>query len=101
MARAKVHHSTDGVEIVFEGDKRSPEPSTGVIKFPGGLVEVSRCSDGSYWAHILVAAPGNVVDSRIDFTEASEITRRYVADIPDGNNVQKIALRIEGKFSHD
>ena len=49
MARAKVTHSDDAVQITFNGDKRNPEPSTAVVKFPGGYVEVSRCSDGTYW----------------------------------------------------
>ena len=52
MARANVTHSQDGVQVTFLGDRRNPEPSMAVIQFPGGHVEVSRCSDGSYWAHI-------------------------------------------------
>ena len=64
MAKAKVIHSDDSVLIDFKGNKRSPEPATGVIKFPGGHVEVSRCTDGTYWAHIEVVDPANVVDTR-------------------------------------
>jgi hypothetical protein len=67
MARAQVTHSIDAVQITFRGDKRQPEPSTAVIQFPGGHVEVSRCSDGTYWAHITVVAPQNTVASRVDY----------------------------------
>ena len=54
MARCKVVHSEDTVMVEFKGDKRNPEPSMAVIKFPGGHVEVSRTSDGKYWAHVEV-----------------------------------------------
>ena len=54
--------------IIFKGDHVVPEPSTGVIKFPGGHVEVSRTSDGKYWAHIAVDNPSNIAKSRIDYS---------------------------------
>jgi hypothetical protein len=35
------------------GDKtKAVEPAQHIITFPGGSVEVSRCEDGTYWAHI-------------------------------------------------
>ena len=34
MARAKVVHSEDAVLVEFKGDKRNPEPTTGVMRFP-------------------------------------------------------------------
>lgn len=90
MSRARVVHSTDAVTIIFNGDKKFPEPSTGVIKFPGGHVEVSRCSDGTYWAHINVVDGVNIVDGRID--------RRgvgcAVSDIPDHETIDHIAIRV-------
>jgi len=94
MARAKVVHSTDGVCVVFDGDKRNPEPSMGVIQFPGGHVEVSRCSDGSYFAHIEVVDAANVVASRLDFQDAAEHNIKSVTEVPNGNLVKKIAIRI-------
>ena len=48
MAKATVVHSDDAATIIFKGDRRRPEPSTGIIKFPGGHVEVTRCSDNTY-----------------------------------------------------
>jgi len=100
MAKAKVTHSDDAVQITFNGDKRSPEPSTGVIKFPGGHVEVSRCSDGSYFAHIQVVDSANVVGSRFDFQDASEHNIKAVQEIPHGNLINHIAVRVANKVPH-
>ena len=90
MARAKVTHSTDSVQITFNGDKRFPEPSTGVIKFPGGHVEVSRCSDGTYWAHIATNSGINIIDGRIDRTNRVQ----SVESLEDCENINHIAIRI-------
>lgn len=39
--------------ITLHGDKRlKTESAQHIINFPGGSVEVSRCEDGTYWAHI-------------------------------------------------
>lgn len=39
--------------VTLYGDKtRATEAAQHIINFPGGSVEVSRHSDGSYWAHI-------------------------------------------------
>lgn len=100
MARAKVTHSDDAVQITFNGNKNSPEPSTAVIKFPGGHVEVSRCSDGSYWAHLQVVDNVNIADSRIDYFYGASDS---VQDLPESNLVKKIAIRVSGTVveSHD
>jgi hypothetical protein len=90
MARAKVVHSTDSVCVIFEGNRASPEPSTGVIKFPGGHVEVSRCSDGSYWAHVEVFHPENIGQGRIDYSDRVQ----GVESLPDSNRVKKLAVRV-------
>lgn len=65
--------------IKLLGDKARPESAQHIIEFPGGAVEISRTSDGDYWAHIIVnhgfgdgdtdgisGAQGHVVDARID-----------------------------------
>jgi hypothetical protein len=91
MARAKVTHSEDAVQITFDGDRNRPEPATAVIKFPGGHVEVTRCSDGTYWAHTEVTEPANVIEGRIDHTVNSPI---WVADLPNAETVKKIAIRV-------
>ena len=42
-------------KIELLGDKTiRPEPATHIIEFPGGAIELSRTTDGNYWAHIIV-----------------------------------------------
>jgi hypothetical protein len=95
MARHKVVHSDDGCTIVIDGDRRDPEPAYAIIRFPGGHVEVTRCSDGrGYWAHLSINPPrraiprddpaGLVTESRVDFPELTAAA-----------DVEHIALRIE------
>lgn len=100
MARAKIIHSDDAIMIKFNGDKNSPEPSTAVIKFPGGHVEVSRCSNGSYWAHIVAVDNKNITDSRIDYA-FNENNTQSVIDLPRANEVVKIALNISNIVKHE
>lgn len=95
MARAKVVHSADAVHVLFRGDKRSPEPSTAVIQFPGGHVEVSRCSDGTYWAHTEVVHPSNIVASRIDYDhEGCVISGGAIPAVPYHDRIQHIAIQV-------
>lgn len=96
MARAKVTHSRDACQITFYGDKRRLEPSTAVVKFPGGFIQVSRCEDDTYWAHIAMSDSANVVESRIDLqgTEDPELRAIAIRDIPHGDKVNHIAIRI-------
>ena len=95
MARAKVVHSADAVTVIFKGNKKSPEPTSGVILFPGGHVEVSRTSDGDYWAHVYADDPSTVIDGRIDRTDRVQAA----SDLEDHEKVQHIAIRVhDGKF---
>ena len=97
MARAKITHSTDSVCIIFKGDKKQPEPSTGVIRFPGGHIEVSRTSDGGYWAHIEVDKAENIKNSRIDYDFAGyNKTEEKVPDVPHHEHIKHIAIKIKG-----
>jgi hypothetical protein len=99
MARAKVTHSQDAVQITFDGDKRNPEPSTAVIKFPGGHVEVSRCTDGGYWAHIELVDPANNAGSRIDYI--TEVSREAgIPPLPREEHIKHIAVRVANKVPH-
>ena len=91
MAKAKVIHSEDAVQINFAGDKRNPEPSTGVIKFPGGFVEVSRCTDGTYWVHTCIA--GDIIDGRIDRSGETQA----VQTLPNFGSINHIAIRVSKK----
>lgn len=96
MARAKVIHSTDSVQITFYGKKMHPEPSTAVIKFPGGHVEVSRCTDGSYWAHIAVVDGVNIVKGRIDRTDGGVA----VETMNNAECINHIAVLVDNKVPH-
>lgn len=96
MAKAKVTHSQDAVQITFKGDPRNPEPGTGVIQFPGGCVEVSRCSDGSFWAHISVVDGANIVTGRIDRDGRVDA----VEDLPDAHQINHIGIRVSNTVPH-
>jgi hypothetical protein len=89
--------------MVFKGDKKTPEPSTGVIKFPGGNIEVTRTSSGSYWAHISInreddgyeegVIEGFAVNSRVAYKyEAGQ--RHGIKDIPEVDQITQIAIEI-------
>jgi hypothetical protein len=80
-----------------------PEPAQHVIDFPGGAIELSRTTDGDYWAHIIVnrkqmvddceglfAAFGRIVEGRIDADDG-------VYHIPDHDNISQVALLIRPK----
>lgn len=96
MAKAKVTHSTDAVQVTFNGDKRNPEPSTGVIKFPGGHVEVSRCTDGTYWAHIAVVSGANIMEGRIDRQGRTQA----VEGLDDAQKIVHLAIRVANHVPH-
>ena len=38
--------------IYIKGNPEEPEPGEFYIHFPGGQIGISRCTDGSYWAHL-------------------------------------------------
>lgn len=89
------------IELLGDKTKR-PEAAQHIIEFPGGAIEVSRTTNGNYWAHIiinrgdvsedadgLVSARGEVIDSRIG--------REYphgVAGIEGSANIEQIAVLI-------
>ena len=100
MARAKVVHSDDAVLVEFYGNPKNPEPSTAVVRFPGGHIEVSRCSDGSYWAHLEVVDPQNVIASRVDHTWEGRQQLGSIPPIPLVNEVKHIALNVGNRVKH-
>ncbi len=102
MAKAKVTHSDDAVTIEFRGNPQIPEPSTAIIKFPGGYVEVARTTGNEYWAHIQVhqlndaSSPGIITDSRIDYEFETYVDLRgLIPEVPRADKLQHIALRIK------
>lgn len=59
------------------GDPRRPEPETFRVALPFGDVDVTRCTDGSYWVHVRVDSEqqvreesavraGSIMEARID-----------------------------------
>lgn len=90
--------------IELRGDKtRKPESSTHIIQFPGGALELSRTSDGDYWAHIIVNRDfadndndglhqffGQVVKSRIDY----EYPHDAIEAIPKCEAIRQVAILI-------
>lgn len=94
MAKAKVVHSDDAVKVIFKGDVRNPEPALGVIEFPGGHIEVSRCSDGSYYAHLSVVDSKNIVASRMDYDADVSYEIGSIPDVPMANRINHVAIRI-------
>jgi len=101
MAKLKnIVHSKDACTLIFKGDKSNAEPTMGAIKFPGGYVEVSRCSDGSYYAHIVADNSENIIASRIDYNyEASH--EHGIPDIPDMDKIEKLSIKIKGVYRED
>lgn len=94
---------TAPARIDLLGDKtKRPEPAQHIITFPGGAIELSRTSDGFYWAHILVNRGwatddtpgfheriGEVVGSRLD-TSSGVIDR-----LPRENEIRQIAILVK------
>ena len=74
-----------------------PEPSTGVIKFPGGFVEVSRCSDGQYYAHICADDESIITESRIDY-DYDGYLKNGIPSIPDNDKIKKLAIKVTGTY---
>jgi hypothetical protein len=92
-------------KISLLGDNTRPEPATHIIEFPGGAIELSRTSEGNYWAHIMVnhdfaldncdglrAAFGAVIGSRIDYEFPAEPN---IIAIPDEKQIRQIAILIQ------
>jgi hypothetical protein len=42
---------THASQIELFGDRSQPEQDTFILKFPGGFVQVSRCTNGDYIVH--------------------------------------------------
>ncbi len=104
----RIVRSDDATTVIIAGDKRNPEPTMAAIVFPGGCLEVSRTSDGTYWAHISVNGDkqvtdeagkfherrGRIIDSRVDFVFPQQ-TKLGIPEIPNAKDAQHVAVRIE------
>jgi hypothetical protein len=95
----------DVQEIVLLGDaRRRPEPMHVRLRFPGGELELVRCADGSYWAHVYVATPdnegwdpnaimGQLAEARLDI-HGEATSQADVGDFEDPG-LYHLAVRIE------
>lgn len=101
----QIHQITDRAtpkRILLLGDKhRRPEPAQHAIEFPGGAIELSRTTEGLYWAHILINRDwgledmsgyrnriGRAVGSRIDFNNG------FIHTIPNQEQIHQIAVLV-------
>lgn len=91
------------IELIGDKTKR-PEPAQHIIEFPGGAIELSRTTEGNYWAHIIVhtgepqdwtegrqSARGEIVGSRLD-------KDRAIVDFVNGDDIAQIAVLIKPHF---
>lgn len=103
MPRLKLESfGTDCEGIRLKGNPKNPEPDHTRIAFPGGDVDVVRCTDGSYWVHIRVnhidgdgdpdAVMAEITDARLD------IIGRHTSDIDkgdfDADGLYHLAVRV-------
>lgn len=90
------------IELI--GDKtKKPESAQHIIEFPGGAIEVSRTTDGNYWAHIIINR-GTVIDdadgrvSALGEVIGSRVGRDGDPSIPDlerQEDIEQIAVLIK------
>lgn len=99
MKQAKIVKSSDAVTVIFKGDITNPEPQTGIIKFPGGHVEVTRTTDNQYWAHISIGHKTWVTDSRIDYDREGWL-EQGIPEIPRHDSIEHIAIKINAPQGH-
>ena len=105
MKRLVVESMGETVQGVrLRGDpKVRPEPESFRVVFPGGDVDVVRCDDGSYWAHVRVDSDedvkaesaevvGVVTDARVDYRERP--TSGQLARDTDGGDTTLRALSL-------
>ena len=88
---------------ILHGDKSNPESAEHIIEFPGGAIEIARCTDGTYWAHIIInrgeaiedckgfnASQGKIIGSRIVRKGDNGVT-----SIDNAESIQQIAVLIQ------
>jgi|SRR5579863_7675188 len=47
--------------VTLHGDPRKPEPESFRVNFPGGVLDIERCSDNSYWVHVIAMTPDTIM----------------------------------------
>ena len=83
-------------EINLLGEKSKPEPAQHIINFPGGAVEVSRTTDGNYWAHIIISDSQHQCGQHVGEIVGSRLTSdNGVEALPDEPNIKQVAVLIK------
>jgi hypothetical protein len=88
-------------QINLIGSKAKPEPAQHIINFPGGAVEVTRTTEGNYWAHVIVFTDGHINkngDNIAGEVVGSRVTRDNALNIPDiedQEHVKQIAVLVK------
>jgi hypothetical protein len=89
------------IGIVLKGNPKKPESDV-CVKFPGGQVEISRCTDNTYWIHVVVNneqrndlcpgefEPARVTEGRMDIIGKEKIN---LGDLGD-NGLYHLAVRV-------
>ena len=94
--KLKVTYAEQATMIHIEGDPSNPEPIHHIVKFPGGEVEIARCSDNqTYWAHIVPHDDADIIDSRLMWTPE---TGHSIKEIKDEQNLKQVAVRFNGAY---
>lgn len=98
----RIVRSEDATTVIIGGDRRNPEPSHLIVKLPGGVVEIARASDGSYWMHAqrLVQTceetneqAGAIIGSRVDWSP-EVAARRSIPELPEQSEIRGLSVRI-------
>lgn len=103
MRTLKIKHFGEKVQgIRLDGDRRNPEPESVRVAFPGGDVDVVRTDDGSYWIHVRVDHPSEVVDDEIAgklIDARLDIKGKHAADTNPGDfahpDLYHVAVRVQ------
>lgn len=90
------------IELLGDKQKRA-EPAQHVIEFPGGAIEVSRTSDGNYWAHIIVNQAQRLDDAEGREASFGQIVGAHlcatgqmgVAELPNAERITQISVLIQ------
>ena len=90
-------------EFTLHGDPEVKiEKPTTIIHFPGGSVEISRTSEGDYWAHVAVdsegEAPvgdtyGEAIDARVDIEGPLYVSKELYEELKS-SRFRHFAMRI-------
>jgi hypothetical protein len=89
-------------KIDLLGDKtKKREKGQHIIEFPGGAIEVSRTSDGQYWAHIIINRVWADKDQKGMNAKLGEIAGSIIMsdngpiEIPDSPHITQISVLIK------